>query len=116
MRQRNVHQYYVYILTNKWKTVLYTGLTNSLETRVWQHKTRAIAGFSKRYNCELLVYFEIYEQIKQAIAREKQIKAWSRLKKERLIGTMNPDWTDLAADWYGSDSAKRIPRRLRGSG
>jgi len=103
------------MMTNAWKNVLYTGVTNSLETRVWQHKNKAIPGFTKKYNCDRLVYYEINEDINQSIAREKQIKAWSRAKKDALIATMNPEWNDLAADWYSSDPAEGIPRRLRGS-
>jgi len=93
-------QYYVYILTNRWHTVLYTGMTNSIERRVWQHKTGAIPGFTKKYNCHKLIYYEIYGEVTQAIAREKQVKPWRREKKVALIVSMNPDWNDLAADWY----------------
>ena len=96
----NIHQYYVYLLSNARHTVVYTGVTNSLEKRVWQHKTKAIEGFTKRYNCDQLVYLEIFQDVKQAIAREKQIKGWSRDKKDALIATRNPEWNDLAADWY----------------
>ena len=104
----NIHQYYVYMMTNGVRqTVLYTGVTNSLERRVWEHKTKAMPGFTKDYNCDRLVYFEIFQDIKQAIAREKQIKSWSRAKKEALIGTMNPEWKDLAAEWYVDDSEPR---------
>jgi putative endonuclease len=93
-------QYYVYMMTNEWRTVLYTGVTNSLQTRVWQHKNKSVDGFTKKYNCSLLVYIEIYDEIDQAIAREKQIKGWSRAKKNALVNTTNPQWKDLAADWY----------------
>ena len=96
----NVHQYFVYMMTNHWKNVLYTGVTNSLETRVSQHKAGAIPGFTKKYNCAHLVYFELFDRIEDAIAREKQIKGWVRIKKDALIATMNPEWNDLAADWY----------------
>ena len=102
MKQLNVHQYYEYMMTNTWKNVLYTGVTNSLEGRVWQHKNGAIPGFTKKYNCHYLVYLEIYEQIKQAIAREKQIKGWTRAKKNALVESTNPEWLDLAADWYSA--------------
>ncbi len=101
-------QYYVYMLTNAWQNVLYTGMTNSLQHRVWQHKNKAVAGFTAQYNCDRLVYYEMYDEVTQAIAREKQLKRWSRTKKEWLIHTMNPEWTDLAADWY-SESATRPP-------
>jgi len=101
MRQRNVHNYYVYMVTNEWRTVLYTGVTNSLEKRIWQHKNGKIEGFTKRYNCSIHVYHEVYEQVAQAIEREKQIKSWSRAKKNALVEKLNPQWQDLAADWYG---------------
>src|SRR5207247_2078418 len=93
-------QYFVYILTNRWRTVLYTGMTNSLQRRIWQHKTGTIAGFTKKYNCDRLVYYEIYNEVLQAIAREKQVKPWRRAKKIALITSMNPEWKDLAGDWY----------------
>ncbi|HEX6100046.1 MAG TPA: GIY-YIG nuclease family protein [Thermoanaerobaculia bacterium] len=68
--------------------------------RVWQHKHSAFPGFTKKYNCHFLVYFEVYGRVEQAIAREKEIKGWVRVKKDALIATMNPEWKDLAADWY----------------
>ena len=101
MERPNVHQYAIYMMTNKNKTVLYTGLSNSLERRVWQHKNGAVAGFTKKYNCTLLVYFEVFEQIDQTIAREKQIKGWTRAKKEALIATMNPCQSRFAGDLPG---------------
>ncbi len=93
-------QYFVYILTNRWRNVLYIGVTNSLERRVWQHKNKAVPGFTKTYNCDRLVYFETYDEIDQAIAREKQIKGWVRAKKNALIEAQNPSWKDLAAEWF----------------
>jgi putative endonuclease len=92
--------YFIYMMTNRWKTVLYTGVTNSLERRVWQHKKGELPGFTKQYNCDRLVYFETYDRIEQAIAREKQIKGWLREKKNALIASTNPEWNDLAADWF----------------
>ena len=92
------NSYFVYLLTNKNKTVLYTGFTNSLERRVWEHKRHEVDGFTKKYNCDRLVYFEQFSEVRDAIAREKQIKGWVRVKKEALIATMNPKWNDLAAD------------------
>lgn len=86
---------YVYILTNKNNTVLYTGVTADLAKRVWQHKEKFVEGFTKRYNLDKLVYYEVFEDISNAIAREKQIKGGSRLKKLRLIEDMNKDWKDL---------------------
>ena len=93
-------QYFIYMMTNRWKNVLYTGVTNSLERRVWQHKNHAVEGFTKRYNCDRLVYYELYGEISQALTREKQIKNWPRAKKNELVATLNPEWCDLAADWY----------------
>ena len=84
------HQYYVYMVSNRWHNVLYIGVTNSLERRMWEHKTKAISGFTKKYNCDQLVYFELYEHIDQAIEREKQLKGWIRAKKDALIAKMNP--------------------------
>ena len=93
-------QYFIYMMTNRWKNVLYTGMTNSLERRVWEHKNKAVPGFTKQYNCDRLIYFEEYTEVDQAIARETQLKAWSRKKKDALIARMNPEWHDLAAGWY----------------
>ena len=98
----NVHNYYVYLMTNEWRNVLYTGVTNSLERRVWQHKQGEIKGFTRQYNCHLLVLVENYLQISDAIAREKQIKGWSRAKKNALVESKNPKWQDLAATWYAA--------------
>ena len=92
-------QGFVYILTNKNNTVLYTGVTSNFEQRVWQHKSRTIAGFTKKYNCDKLIWFQVAEEIGSAIAREKQIKSWSRKKKEIIINELNPQWRDLSADW-----------------
>ena len=87
--------YYVYILTNKTKTVLYTGVTNDLQRRMYEHKNKQIDGFTKRYNIDILVYYEIYSDVKNAITREKQIKNLLRRKKEDLINAVNPNWDDL---------------------
>ena len=92
-------QYYVYIMTNHSGT-LYTGMTNDLRRRVWQHKQKLVAGFTKRYNITRLVYYEESADVKAAIAREKQIKGWLRKKKIALIESANPGWKDLSADWY----------------
>ena len=87
--------YYVYIITNKTKTVLYTGVTNNLERRMYEHKNKLIEGFTKRYNVNQLVYYESYSDVNYAISREKQIKNLLRRKKEELINSMNPNWDDL---------------------
>ncbi|OZH51564.1 hypothetical protein AFK68_30105 [Hydrocoleum sp. CS-953] len=86
---------YIYIMTNKRNTVLYTGVTNDLIRRIYEHKSKIVEGFTKRYNVNKLVYYEMYEDISQAIAREKQIKAGSRQKKINLINSINPEWKDL---------------------
>ena len=90
--------YYVYMLTNKGKTVLYTGVTNNLARRMHEHKNKLIDGFSKRYNLNILVYYEATSDIKSAILREKQIKNLVRRKKEHLINAVNPTWEDLFND------------------
>ena len=90
--------YYVYIMTNKSRT-FYTGVTNNLERRVYEHKHKLIEGFTKRYNITLLVYYEVFSDIREAIAREKQVKDWRREKKIALIASMNPGWKDLSAEW-----------------
>ena len=91
--------YFVYIMTNKSRT-LYTGVTNNLERRVWEHKNKAIPGFTAKYNITKLVYYEEGTQVSEAIAREKQIKGWLRARKIALIESMNPEWRDLSDDWY----------------
>ena len=88
-------QYYVYILTNKNNRVLYTGVTNDLKKRVYEHKEKFVDGFTKKYNVSKLVYFEIFEDPENAILREKKIKAGSRQKKIDLINNMNKEWADL---------------------
>ena len=88
--------YYVYIMTNCKNTVLYIGVTNNLERRVYEHKNKLVEGFSKRYNLNKLVYFECSQDIVIAIEREKQLKGWLRSKKISLIKSVNPNWNDLA--------------------
>ena len=96
---KNIHQYWVYMLTNKHRNVLYIGFTNNLERRMREHKSGAIPGYSNMYNCVMLVYFEEYNNVHQAIAREKQLKGWQRSWKDALVVRMNPQWKDLSADW-----------------
>jgi putative endonuclease len=91
-------QFYVYIMTNKSRT-LYTGVTNDLERRVYEHKQKLVAGFTAKYNIDRLFYYEPTEDVNAAISREKQIKGWLRAKKTALIESMNPEWTDLSARW-----------------
>ena len=86
----------VYILTNKNKTTLYVGVTRNLQRRIAEHKLHINEGFSKRYNLELLVYYEVFERLDAAVKREKQLKKWRREWKESLINDLNPTWTDLS--------------------
>ena len=83
------------MLTNRRKTVLYTGVTNDLQRRMREHKNGKGGVFTARYNCSILLYVEIFQYVNKAIKREKQIKNYSRKKKEHLIGTKNPKWDDL---------------------
>jgi len=87
--------YAVYILTNPAHTVLYTGFTSNLARRVYEHKEKLVEGFTKKYNCNMVIYYELGEDYNGVLAREKEIKGWTRKKKEDLIGTVNPDWNDL---------------------
>ncbi len=87
--------YFVYILTNPGNTVLYTGVTNDLKRRVYEHRNKVVPGFTAKYNVKKLVYYEVYDNPQYAITREKQIKSGSRKKKLDLISSFNPDWRDL---------------------
>ena len=91
-------EYYIYIMTNKINSTLYTGVTNDLKRRVFEHKNKLVEGFTKKYNIDKLVFYEIYNDINNAIAREKQIKSGSRAKKIKLIEEMNNRWNDLFDD------------------
>ncbi len=91
--------YYVYMLTSWNNKVLYTGVTNNLERRMYEHKNKLVKGFTEKYNVNKLVYFESTSDIKAAITREKQIKGWTRAKKNALIENLNPEWRDLTAIW-----------------
>lgn len=96
------HNYFIYIVTNKNKTVLYIGVTNDLQRRVYEHEQGLIAGFTKKYNCHYLIYYEHFQDINDAIEREKVLKKWRREKKENLINEFNPDWKFLNEDVYNS--------------
>ena len=86
---------YIYLLANKHNNVLYTGVTSDLIRRVYEHKNKLVKGFTQKYNVDRLVYYEACANIVVAIEREKQIKAWSRKKKDDLINALNPEWDDL---------------------
>ena len=89
------HLYYVYILTNSSNKVLYVGVTNDLERRCYEHKQNLIKGFTQKYNVDKLIYYEKFDSIELAIFREKQIKGYSRSKKDALINEINPEWDEL---------------------
>jgi len=94
-----MHQYYVYIITNKSGT-LYTGVTSNLKRRIFEHKNKLIEGFTKKYCIDQLIYYEMTSDVRSAIEREKQIKRWSRGKKVNLIESLNPNWRDLSEGWF----------------
>ena len=85
----------VYIMTNQWNTVFYIGITSNLPKRVWEHKNKVVEGFSKKYNLNKLVYYEVFSHPYEAINREKKMKSLKRTKKIQLITTFNPEWEDL---------------------
>ena len=91
--------YYVYILTNASHHSLYIGVTNHLERRLYEHRAELLDGFTKQYHLHKLVYYEAAGDVNAAIAREKQLKGWTRKKKEDLIASVNPRWEDLSRDW-----------------
>ena len=97
MKTLGTHNYYVYILTNKIKTVLYTGVTNNLKQRLYSHKNPEAntTAFTAKYNVFYLIYYEHFKDVEEAIKREKQIKGWRRDKKERLISKFNAQWNFL---------------------
>ena len=94
------HHYYVYMMMSSSRRALYIGVTGHLGRRVWQHKHAMFEGFSAKYRTDRLVWFERYQYVKNAIAREKQLKNWRRNKKLALIARANPAFRDLAAEWY----------------
>ena len=93
-------QSYVYMMGSASRRALYTGVTATLRKRVFEHKNDLVDGFTSKYKCHRLVYFETFNSVTDAIAREKQIKGWRREKKENLVESMNPSWRDLGAEWF----------------
>ncbi len=91
--------YYVYILTNKSNQVMYIGVTNDLYRRLYEHKNGLVEGFTKKYRVHKLVYFEQTNDIYSALAREKELKGWRRARKNALVETLNPQWSDLSEQW-----------------
>lgn len=96
------YKFFVYIMARK-SRVLYTGITNDLPVRVFEHKTRRFAGFTKQYQVHRLVYVESFRYVRSAIAREKEIKHWTRQRRVELIESLNPTWEDLAASWFSEN-------------
>ena len=101
--------FFVYIMTNSLRTTIYIGMTNDLQRRVWEHQNGEIEGFTKDYRLTLLVYYETFPEARVAIAREKQLKNWRRIKKDALINTMNPEWQDLSGELFGTSPERRGP-------
>ena len=91
--------YYVYILTNWDDSVMYVGVTNNLEHRLYEHRNHMVEGFTKKYNVHKLVYYEYTNDVYSALEREKQLKGWSRAKKNALVAKSNPTWSDLSTEW-----------------
>ena len=91
--------YYVYLLTNWNNKVMYVGVTNNLERRVYEHKQHLVTGFTEKYNVHKLVYYEETEDVRVALEREKEIKKWRREKKDALVRLTNPEWKDLSEGW-----------------
>ena len=95
-----MYKYWVYIVGNRGATTIYIGVTNDIKRRISEHKLGEVPGFTKRYKCDILLYFEEYNNIKNAISREKELKGWRRERKVQLIATLNPHRVDLAANWF----------------
>ena len=91
--------YFVYIVASLSGT-LYTGVTNNLPRRIFEHKQRTVEGFAKTYGCDRLIHYEAFHDVSKAIEREKEIKGWKRSKKQVLVKTSNPDWKDLSREWF----------------
>ena len=105
--------YFTYIVASRSHT-LYIGVTGDLRKRIFQHKWKEFGGFTEKYNCDRLVWFELFQEVTKAIAREKQLKGWRREKKIALIERMNPTWVDLSREWYDTEPAdfKRAADRM----
>jgi putative endonuclease len=109
------HRYFVYIMTNCSRHPLYTGVTRSVDRRSWEHKSgfQGPTSYTARYQIDRLVYFERFQNVRDAIHREKQIKSWSRAKKIALIESVNPKWDDLSGDWNKAFSTENQDPSLR---
>ena len=107
-------QFYVYILSSKTGT-LYTGVTNNLERRLYEHKHKLVPGFTSKYGCDRLMYYDVFPTASQAIAAEKCIKGWTRAKKVALVTTKNPKWQDLSNDWEHPNRFPDATERVDGN-
>lgn len=94
------HYSYVYMMGSSSRRALYTGVTTNFGKRIYEHKFGLIEGFTRKYKCHRLVYYEVFENVSDAIAREKEIKGWRREKKNALVELMNPEWKDLSDGWF----------------
>ncbi|HBR68619.1 MAG TPA: hypothetical protein DEA55_04500 [Rhodospirillaceae bacterium] len=94
----NEKKFYVYILAKARNSTFYVGVTSDLGKRMWEHKTGAVEGFTKKYDIKTLVYYEVHDTAENAFIREKRLKKWNRIWKMRIIEEMNPDWRDLYED------------------
>jgi putative endonuclease len=103
-------EFYVYMMTNRSRVVLYTGVTSKLEGRVWEHKNHVVKGFTSKYKLDRLVYYEQFPDPISAITREKEIKAWRREKKNELVRKLNPKWEDLSKLLFGDVGKVLRPR------
>jgi putative endonuclease len=113
MRMMSDRTYFAYINASRSHT-LYVGVTGNLHKRIFQHKWKEHNGFTERYNCDRLVWFEVFQEVGKAISREKQLKGWRREKKIALIEKSNPAWVDLSREWYEAEPAdfKRATDRM----
>ncbi len=107
------YRFYVYMMQSSSRRTLYIGMTNNLYRRVYQHKTHGFRGFTYDYDAVRLVYWESFDDVHDAINREKQLKKWRREKKDWLIQRVNPDWKDLSAEWYQKSKAQAPSTPLR---
>mgnify|MGYP001607840759 CR=1 FL=1 len=108
------HRYYVYLLTNKNDKVMYVGVTNNLERRMYEHKAKVVPGFTQKYNVNKLVYFEETPDVHTALTREKEVKKWRREKKNNLVVAVNPEWKDLSAGWFEISPSGRDDNKEKG--
>ena len=106
---RSEKRYYVYIITNPSRT-LYTGITNNLRRRLDEHKRKLVPGFTAKYNINRLVYFEVFEDVRNAIDCEKKIKSWTRAKRVALVESRNPKWDDLSREWDQPQTFRFTPK------